>query len=96
MGFVMQKFILRPSSKNQVTIPKPVRQALGVDTKDPIAVVIDDEGKVSLEPARLLSISELKGILPPLGRPTSPDFSAEIREAMEEHAQQIVDRLNQR
>jgi hypothetical protein len=49
---------------------------------------------VRLEPARLLSISELKGILPPLGRPTSPDFSVEIREAMEERAQQIVDRLN--
>jgi len=75
----MQKFILRPSSKNQVMIPKPVRQALGVDPKEPIAVIIDDEGKVTLEPARLLSISELKGILPPLGRATSPGFSIEIR-----------------
>jgi len=78
----MQKFILRPSSKNQVMIPKPVRQALGVDPKEPIAVIIDDEGKVTLEPARLLSISELKGILPPLGRATSPGFSVEIRAAM--------------
>jgi AbrB family looped-hinge helix DNA binding protein len=90
----MQKFIFRPRSKNQVTIPKSVREALGVDPKEPIAVLIDDEGKVSLEPARLLSISELKGILPPLGRPTSPDFREEIHEAMEERAQQLVDRLN--
>jgi AbrB family looped-hinge helix DNA binding protein len=83
----MQKFILRPSSKNQVTIPKPVREALGVNPKEPIAVVIDDDGKVSLESAHLLSLSELEGILPPLGRQTSPAFSMEIREAMEERAQ---------
>jgi len=79
----MQKFILRPSSKNQVMIPKPVRQALGVDPKEPIAVIIDDEGKVTLEPALLLSISELKGILPPLDRATSPGFSVEIRAGCE-------------
>jgi AbrB family looped-hinge helix DNA binding protein len=90
MEKVMPKYILRPSSKNQVTIPKPVREALGVGSREPIAVIVDEHGTVTLEPANLLSIAELEGILPPLGRPTSPDFSVEIREAMDEAADKLV------
>ena len=95
MEKVMRKYILRPSSKNQVTIPKPVREALGVGPGDRITVVVDG-GQVRLEPTTELTVEQLAGILPPLDPPTSPDFRAEIREAMEERAQQIVDRMNDR
>ena len=86
----MQKFILKLSSKNQVTIPTPVRNALGVKSNEKIAVIIDEGNGVRVEPANLLSISQLRGIMPPLGRPTSPDFGVEIRQAMDEAADKLV------
>jgi AbrB family looped-hinge helix DNA binding protein len=89
----MQKFILRPSSKNQVTIPKPVRIALGVDPKEPIAVVIDEGGRVTLEPFHEYSLEELDGILPSLDRPTSTEFEDEIQDALEEMAESTVRRM---
>jgi AbrB family looped-hinge helix DNA binding protein len=91
----MQKYILRPSSKNQVTIPKPVREALGVGPGDNITAVVNGS-QVHLEPANELTLEQLAGILPPLDPPASPDFREEIKDAMEERAQKIVDRLNQR
>ena len=90
----MTTYILRPSSKNQVTIPKKVRQALGVEPKEPIAVIVAEDGRVTLEPVHEYTLEELRGILPALDPPPSLDFEDEIREAMEERAQQIVDRMN--
>jgi len=86
----MQKYILKLSSKNQITVPAAVRHALGVSSNERIAVVVDDHGSVTLRPADIRSIADLKGILPSLGRPTSPDFSVEIREAMDEAADKLV------
>jgi AbrB family looped-hinge helix DNA binding protein len=84
------------SSKGQVTIPSKVRKTLGVSPEDQIIFVIREDGCVQLERSEERALEELKGIFPDLSRPTSSDFSVEIREAMEERAQQIVDRMNGR
>jgi AbrB family looped-hinge helix DNA binding protein len=91
----MQRIRSKLSSKNQITVPASVRNALGITSHDQIVFVIDD-GIVRVEPGRELSLEELEGILPVLGRPTSPDFSVEIREAMEERAQQVIERMGGR
>jgi AbrB family looped-hinge helix DNA binding protein len=92
----MLRIASKISSKGQVTIPVKVRQILGVNTEDRINFVVDEQGRVGLEPVHEFTLDELEGILPALDRPTSPDFREEIREAMEERAEQLVDRLNQR
>jgi hypothetical protein len=59
-------------------------------------VFVVDDGIVRVAPGRELSLEELEGFLPALGRPTSPDFSVEIREARKERAQQIIERVGGR
>jgi AbrB family looped-hinge helix DNA binding protein len=86
----MQKFVLKLSSKNQITVPSPVRRALGVNSNEQVALFIDDEGNVSLRPAKLRTIAELEGILPPLRHPASADFRREIQEAMDDAADKLV------
>jgi bifunctional DNA-binding transcriptional regulator/antitoxin component of YhaV-PrlF toxin-antitoxin module len=34
----MQKFVLKLSSKNQITVPSPVRRALGVNSNQQVAL----------------------------------------------------------
>jgi AbrB family looped-hinge helix DNA binding protein len=80
----MQRFILRPSSKNQVTIPKPVRQVLGIGPGDRLMFEVTEDKKVYVRAVPLLSVRELKGIVPKIDRPMSDDFDAEIEEAMQE------------
>jgi hypothetical protein len=70
-----------------------VRHILGVSAHDPIMFVINDDRTVSIEQSCELTLEELEGILPPLNRPTSPDFNVEIREAMDERADEIVRRM---
>ena len=55
------------TSKGQVTIPKPVRDALGVDSGDRIEFVELDKGKFAIV-AATHSVRELNGILYRKGR----------------------------
>ena len=88
----MHKYVLRPSSKNQVTIPKGVRDALGVKPREPFTVVVKGN-QVTLEPLREYTLDELDGILPALDPPPSLDFDAEIMEAQEEMAEKAMGQL---
>jgi hypothetical protein len=45
---------------------------------------------VSLRPAKLRTIADLEGILPPLRHPASADFRREIQEAMDDAADKLV------
>jgi len=51
------------TSKGQITIPLPVRQAAGLTTGDRIEFVRDVKGHYTLVPASY-SIKSLKGIVP--------------------------------
>jgi AbrB family looped-hinge helix DNA binding protein len=51
--------------KGQVTIPKEVRDALGLKPFDKVEIYLDSNGEARLR--RVLSLEEVAGSLPPLG-----------------------------
>lgn len=50
------------TSKGQTTIPKKIREYLQLQPGDRVDFVVDEKGKVTLEPATL-DVKELEGIL---------------------------------
>lgn len=50
------------TSKGQITLPREVREQLGVDKGDRVKFVIRDDGEVVIEPATL-PLSTLRGCL---------------------------------
>jgi AbrB family looped-hinge helix DNA binding protein len=60
------------TSKGQVTIPKPVRDALKLRTGDRVDFVMGDDGIVRLVPVTR-SVKDLKGMLPKPRRPVTLD-----------------------
>jgi AbrB family looped-hinge helix DNA binding protein len=59
------------TSKGQVTLPKAVRDQLGVATKDRISFVIAGDDTVTLQVPRFPTIASLAGIAGTLARPRS-------------------------
>lgn len=55
------------TSKGQVTIPKEVREALGVQSGDRIDFVVEQNGRITLK-AATLDVGELEGLLYRKGR----------------------------
>jgi AbrB family looped-hinge helix DNA binding protein len=51
------------TSKGQITLPKAIRERLGLKKGDRVRFIVDDDGKVRLLPAKR-DVSELMGILP--------------------------------
>src|SRR5579884_1541355 len=61
-GIAMKEILSTITSKGQVTIPKEVRQHLGLSTNDRIAFVIEDDGTVRLSVPQFPTIASLAGI----------------------------------
>ncbi len=79
------------TSKGQVTIPKRVREELGVGVSDKVEFVILDSGRVEVRPLKY-QWKDLKGIVKPLPGRESVDFDDLIEEAMEDDfARQVSD-----
>jgi antitoxin PrlF len=57
----------RMTSKGQITVPKAVRDALGVVPGDRLAFRIEDDGRVLVEP-ETVDIRTLRGVLKPRRR----------------------------
>ncbi|MDQ3696021.1 MAG: AbrB/MazE/SpoVT family DNA-binding domain-containing protein [Chloroflexota bacterium] len=72
------------TSKGQVTIPKEVRDELGLRPKDKIRFSLEN-GHVVLRKA-YPSLAEVVGSLPPLGMP----IEEAIAEAKEERARRLI------
>jgi bifunctional DNA-binding transcriptional regulator/antitoxin component of YhaV-PrlF toxin-antitoxin module len=70
-----------------------MRRELGIAPGDRVGFLMRD-GRILLSPLRS-TLDELQGIFKPL-RPMSEDFDEEIEEAMEERAQELFARLNER
>jgi AbrB family looped-hinge helix DNA binding protein len=51
------------TSKGQITLPKEIRQKLGLKQGDRVRFIVEDDGRVRLLPAKR-DVSELMGILP--------------------------------
>jgi AbrB family looped-hinge helix DNA binding protein len=58
------------TSKGQITIPKPVREALHLRTGDRVEFVLEADGTVRMFPVTS-SVNALKGMLPKPGKPVS-------------------------
>lgn len=77
------------TSKGQVTIPKKIRDRLGLKPYDKIRFVLED-GEVRLRKA-YLSLEEVVGSLPPLDLDISIEEAIEL--AKEERAREFVAKL---
>lgn len=77
------------TSKGQVTIPKRIREQLGIEAADKVTFFIDDSGRVEIRPVKY-TIRELRGILPALPGRETEDFEDYIDEAMESRARQLA------
>lgn len=55
------------TSKGQITIPKDVRDRLGLETGDRVEFLVQEDGRVLFQPATL-HVRELKGVLYKKGR----------------------------
>lgn len=56
------------TSKGQITVPKEVRERLGLRVGDRLVFEVVEEGSVRLEVKRRRTLGELKGSLPARGR----------------------------
>ena len=73
----------RLTSKGQVTIPQPIRQALKLSAGDRLDFVLEAGGRVVVRPA-IRDVSELKGLLRRAGR--KPVSLEEMKAAILQHA----------
>ena len=58
------------TSKGQVTLPKPIRDRLQLEPGDKIEFLLDDDGRLRVEPVTA-SVTQLKGMVPRPGVPLS-------------------------
>jgi len=65
------------TSKGQITLPKGIRDRLGLKQSDRVRFIVKDDGRVRLLPAKR-DVSELFGFLPKPGRALSIDEMDEI------------------
>ena len=67
------------TSKGQITIPKPVRDGLGVDTGDRVEFVELEQGVYTVV-AATRDIRDLKGVIPKPAKPVSvEDMNRAVR-----------------
>jgi antitoxin PrlF len=74
----MKEVLSTITSKGQVTIPKDVREQLGLQTHDKIAFIIDDDGTVRLRVPQFPTIASLAGIAGTLQKPMTWDETRRI------------------
>lgn len=82
----MQRITCTVTSKGQVTIPKQVRDRLGISSGDAVTFVVHDSGTVEIRPVRY-RMRDLRGILP--GRETE-DFDDLFEEAMQVRTDRLM------
>ena len=67
----MKEIVSTITSKGQVTIPAEVRKHLGLNKREKIAFVIDEEGDVHLKTAHYPTVASLRGAAGSLHHPVS-------------------------
>jgi AbrB family looped-hinge helix DNA binding protein len=86
----MIEIVSAVTRKGQVTIPRRVRQHLGIATPDQVAFVLEPNHGVRLLPAPK-TLESVFGSVPALpDRPETVDFEDQIAEAMDAEADRIV------
>ncbi len=77
--------------KGQVTIPKEVRDRLGLQPSDKVEFYDTDDGGVGIRKSRKLTLRDVAGSLPPLGMP----IDDAIRLAKDERAARLVRKMRE-
>jgi antitoxin PrlF len=67
----MKEIVSTITSKGQVTIPAEVRKHLGLNKREKIAFVIDEEGDVHLKAPHYPTVASLRGAAGSLPNPMS-------------------------
>jgi antitoxin PrlF len=67
----MKEIVATITSKGQVTIPTEVRKHLGLNKREKIAFVIDEEGDVHLKTPHYPTVASLRGAAGSLPNPMS-------------------------
>jgi AbrB family looped-hinge helix DNA binding protein len=67
----MKEIVSTITSKGQVTIPAEVRKHLGLNKREKIAFVIDEEGDVHLKAPHYPTVASLRGAAGSLRHPMS-------------------------
>ena len=74
------------TSKGQMTVPKEIRDLLGLESGDRIDLVPDGNGGVAMRKAPIRSVTDLFGRFPTNGvRTAGEDLKDAAREAAAEH-----------
>lgn len=69
----------RITSKGQITVPKAIREALGVAPGDRVAFRVEEDGRVVVEP-ETVDLRTLRGVLRPRRRGVSvEEMAAAVR-----------------
>ena len=76
------------TSKGQVTIPKAVRERLGIKTGDQLSFRFQQDGKLVVEPRRSSPLGRLPGLLKDFA-PQSPVTVDEMRAAVRRRARRV-------
>jgi AbrB family looped-hinge helix DNA binding protein len=74
------------TSKGQMTIPKEIRDLLGLESGDKVELIPDHKGSVVMQKAPIRSVTDLFGRFPTNGvRTAGEDLKDAAREAAAEH-----------
>ncbi len=87
----MKTIVSTVTRKGQVTIPREVRERLGLGTPDSVTFVLDEDG-VRLRPTTR-TLESLYGAVSARHSDAATDFEAEIDEAMDDLVDAAVHRL---
>jgi len=77
---VREKYLGKVTSKGQTTVPKEVRDFLGLKEGAQMEWTIDDDGKATVRPRKKLRAVDLAGMLGP--SPVGPVTVEEMNEAI--------------
>jgi AbrB family looped-hinge helix DNA binding protein len=77
---VRERYLGKLTSKGQTTVPKEVRDFLGLEEGAQVEWTIDDDGKATVRPRKKLRAVDLAGMLGP--SPVGPVTVEEMNEAI--------------
>lgn len=86
----MQQITRTVTSKGQVTIPKQIRDRLGIEAADKVTFVINDAGRVELRPVRY-QWKDLRGAISPIPGVKEPvDFDEAFANGFRQRADDLM------
>jgi antitoxin PrlF len=87
----MKEYMATVTSKGQLTLPADVRRKLGIKTGDKVTITVEGD-RAELQRVKH-TVDSVFGIIPALPGVETGDFDDLIEQAMEDHADWVVDRM---